>query len=171
MYANYATKLKQRYASFDYSFLPNHYTTYVNILKDLVSYETSNKGYCGVIHGDSVFTNIICDFEQNIKFIDMRGEVGNVKTIYGDVMYDWAKLYQSLIGYDEIQEGIKLDQMYKKKLLNEFENEFNHIFKDDSCLDVVKLITKSLLFSLIPLHYSKNNIDKCRLYYDLIDEI
>jgi hypothetical protein len=27
------------------------------------------------------------------------------------------------------------------------------------------------LFSLIPLHYSKNNIDKCRLYYDLIDEI
>ena len=32
----------------------------------------------------------------------MRGKVGDKLTIYGDWLYDWAKIYQSIIGYDEI---------------------------------------------------------------------
>jgi hypothetical protein len=32
----------------------------------------------------------------------MRGKIGDTLTIYGDAFYDWAKLYQSLIGYDKI---------------------------------------------------------------------
>ena len=171
IYENYAKKLKHRFDTFDYSFLPNYLETYESILTKLISYEKNVKGTLGVIHGDCVFTNIIFDNEHNIKFIDMRGEVGNIKTIYGDVMYDWAKLYQSLIGYDEIQEGIVLDKTYKSCLLNTFENSLKNILKNDDWLDSIKVITKSLLFSLIPLHYSKDNIVKCKLYYDLIHNI
>ena len=32
----------------------------------------------------------------------MRGKVGDKLTICGDWLYDWAKIYQSIIGYDEI---------------------------------------------------------------------
>lgn len=64
-----------------------------------------------------------------------------------------------------------LDKTYKSCLLNTFENSLKNIFKNDDWLDSIKVITKSLLFSLIPLHYSKDNIVKCKLYYDLIHNI
>jgi len=51
-----------------------------------------------IIHGDQVFTNIIINNYDKIKFIDMRGKLGTELTICGDL----EKIYQSLIGYDEI---------------------------------------------------------------------
>ena len=35
----------------------------------------------------------------------MTGKQGKQLTIYGDWLYDWTKLYQSLIGYDKILEN------------------------------------------------------------------
>lgn len=32
----------------------------------------------------------------------MRVRLGDKLTIYGDWLYDWAEIYQSIIGYDEI---------------------------------------------------------------------
>lgn len=47
-------------------------------------------------------TNILINKLGKIKFIDMCGKIGDTLNIYGVVFYDWAKLYQSLIGYDKI---------------------------------------------------------------------
>ena len=93
----------------------------------------------------------------------MRGQVGNTLTIYGDWLYDWAKFYQSLIGYDEIllDKEIKLD--YKKGMISKFEEIFIDWFSKDN-FESLKTITNSLLFTLIPLH----NNDKCIKYYNLI---
>ena len=95
----------------------------------------------------------------------MRGKLGNKLTILGDQLYDWVKLYQSLIWYDEILENVIviIDNEYKLKMINYFEEYFVKLFSRDD-LKNIKLITKSLLFSLIPLHDN----EKCADYYNLI---
>ncbi len=51
----------------------------------------------GIIHGDCTFTNTLIDHDENIYYIDPRGYFGNTSLI-GDVYYDWAKLYYSIVG-------------------------------------------------------------------------
>lgn len=52
------------------------------------------------IHGDLWFSNAIYDFNGNTYFIDMKGRVYNKYTTGGDMMYDYGKLYQSILGFD-----------------------------------------------------------------------
>ena len=57
----------------------------------------------GIIHGDLCFSNILFDTRAvSIKCIDPRGYLdGYEPTLFGDVRYDLAKLYHSVIGsYD-----------------------------------------------------------------------
>ena len=93
----------------------------------------------------------------------MRGKVGDKLTIYGDWLYDWAKLYQSLIGYDEILEDKIINLSYKNKLIEYFKNKFISENSEDD-FNNLKLITNSLLFTLIPLHDN----EKCERYFNLI---
>ncbi len=52
------------------------------------------------IHGDCTFSNMMLDEENSPVLIDPRGYFGYT-SLYGDEMYDWAKLYYSLVGnYD-----------------------------------------------------------------------
>ncbi len=170
IYLNYCNKLENRYNNFDYSKFNNSNIKYQQLYDFLKDYELNNKGRKTVIHGDPVLTNIFINNYGKIKFIDMRGKVGNDYSIYGDWLYDWAKLYQSLIGYDKIlmdkeQDFLKLDS-YEKKMIKSFEEYFilNYSIEDFNNL---KIITKFLLFTLIPLH----NNDKCFKYYDLINTL
>jgi hypothetical protein len=93
----------------------------------------------------------------------MRGKIGNNLTICGDWLYDWAKIYQSLIGYDEILLYKTIDQNYKDEMISFFKDFFINKYSI-SDFENLKIITKSLLFTLIPLH--DNN--KCNNYYNLI---
>jgi capsule biosynthesis phosphatase len=164
IYANYKTKLKERFENYDYSKFEESKKMYIYLYTKLEKYEQENKGKITVIHGDPVFTNILLDQYNTIKFIDMRGKLGNDTTIYGDWIYDWAKIYQSLIGYDEILDDVDLDLTYKNTMIDFFKQEFIKIYSTND-FENLKLITKSLLFTLIPLH----NNDKCYKYYDLIN--
>ena len=87
------------------------------------------------------------DTPTGIKLIDMRGKQGDEVTLYGDVYYDLAKVYQSLIGYDNILKGIEIDDAYRNELVTYFESMFSK-----EVLDKIKLITASLLISMLPLH-------------------
>lgn len=51
----------------------------------------------GPIHGDCTLTNTMIDRTGKIYFIDARGYFGK-RAIFGDVYYDWAKLYYSING-------------------------------------------------------------------------
>lgn len=55
-----------------------------------------------LIHGDPTFSNMLYDrLHSKVYFIDPRGYFGKTK-LYGDVDYDWAKVYYSLVGnYDQ----------------------------------------------------------------------
>lgn len=50
-----------------------------------------------MIHGDMCFSNILYHPKVGARFIDMRGSFGE-KGIYGDVLYDYAKLLHSVEG-------------------------------------------------------------------------
>ena len=163
IYENYASKLINRYKSFDYSIFENSESIYESILGKLQCYEKNNLGKKKVIHGDPVFTNIIINKYGKIKFIDMRGKVGDKLTIYGDWLYDWAKIYQSIIGYDEILLSKIIDTNYKENIISIFKNYFIDKFSDKD-FENLKIITKSLIFTLIPLH----NNEKCIKYYKLL---
>ena len=101
-----------------------------------------------IIHGDPVFTNIVLEHDNtSLRFIDPRGKMGDQLTPYGDALYDYAKVYQSLIGYDEILlNKSEVSPEYRRELVTAFESTI-------SCNMLhVKWITCLLLFSLLPLH-------------------
>lgn len=52
------------------------------------------------IHGDCTFSNLMLREDKSPVLIDPRGYFGFTE-LYGDVRYDWAKLYYSIVGnYD-----------------------------------------------------------------------
>lgn len=52
------------------------------------------------IHGDCTFSNLMLREDGSPVLIDPRGYFGHTE-LYGDVRYDWAKLYYSIVGsYD-----------------------------------------------------------------------
>lgn len=164
IYDNYFKKMCQRYNSYDYSKFNNAEKIFTNLKEKLLVYENEKSGKCCVIHGDSVMTNIIVNKFGKIKFIDMRGKLGDELTICGDFLYDWAKLYQSLLGYDKILLGKTINQNYERKMIETFEKKIIEFYSLED-LKNIKTITKSLLFTLIPLHDN----ELCYKYFDLIN--
>ncbi len=163
IYDNYSNKLTKRYEEYNYKKFKNSETIYKLLLDKLSEYENKKLGKISLIHGDPVFTNIMITNNGKIKFIDMRGQIGKKITNMGDIFYDYAKIYQSLIGYDEILNDEYLSEDYKNKLINQFKNHFISNFGDEYW-EYLQYLTGSLLFTLIPLHDN----DKCYKYYKLI---
>ena len=160
MYSVYASKLKARYVEHQklYNDLKLN-DTYDKLLNDLTTYENNNEGIKCVIHGDPVFTNVI-KTESGIKFIDMRGKTTK-NTIYGDLHYDYAKIHQSLMGYDFILNNIEINDGYLKTLREIF---FTHCDVSD-----INLLTASLYFTLLPLHeYDEDKFDR---YKNIIKDL
>ncbi|QKF93892.1 nucleotidyl transferase [Fadolivirus algeromassiliense] len=163
IYDNYTKKIQERYKTYNYNKFNNSEKIYNDLIMFFENYEKNNLGKIGIIHGDPVFTNVILTKELGFKFIDMRGKMGDKYTIYGDIFYDYAKIYQSLLGYDEILLDKYVQLPYKTQLLTIFENHIVSIYGKET-LENIKMITASLLFTLIPLH----NNDKCDKYFELI---
>lgn len=61
--------------------------------------DLSCDAFC-IIHGDCTFSNMMLRENGDPVLIDPRGYFG-YKELYGDVRYDWAKMYYSIVGnYD-----------------------------------------------------------------------
>ena len=141
---NYLKKLDNRYFAFDTKDKQAK-LLYDQIKEFLTFYETSNAGKRCNIHGDPVFTNIIVDKNNRIRFIDMRGMQGETCTITGDMHYDYAKIYQSLVGYDFIIRDLAIPD----KRLAILRDNFVKLCNVDE--KIISGITASLLFTCIPL--------------------
>ena len=104
-----------------------------------------------VIHGDCTFHNIMIE-TQNVRpiLIDPRGYFGQTK-IYGDIDYDWAKLYYSLVGdYDQFnQKNFSLEIKEKEVELEIVSNNWNAL--EEYFFQITKADKKKikLLHSLI----------------------
>ena len=163
IHSNYIEKLDKRYKNFDYSKFSESEVVYHKLREALNNYKSSNKGRKVIIHDDTVLSNVLINTYEKIKFIDMRGSLNGILSIYGDCLYDWAKLYQSLIGYDLILNNKIISNKYQNRMISLFKKHFLSKFTQKDFQNL-KTITKSLLFTLIPLH----NNDKCIHYYNLI---
>ena len=167
IYHNYNTKLRERLNSYDFSQYDNFESIKNTIINYLKTYEAEKRGTAGVIHGDPVFTNILIDNNNNLKFIDMRGRLGNELTIFGDIFYDYAKVYQSIIGYDSILMDKEIDLDYVSRNKKIFEDYIKSNFGEDRMNDI-KPITGSLLLSMLPLHTDNS---KCIKYFNLVKQL
>jgi capsule biosynthesis phosphatase len=166
IYDNYSKKFKDRVCSYNFEGYSNFNLFYDEISDFLDEYEKNDRGIFKVIHGDPVFTNILITNEDNFKFIDMRGKIGSINTIFGDIFYDYSKIYQSIIGYDFVLMDKKIDIDYIENNKKIFKNFIISNFGENRFEDI-KTITKSLLISLIPIH----NNEKCVKYYELISNV
>jgi hypothetical protein len=127
-------------------------------------------------HGDMCFSNMLYKKGSNdLKLIDPRGSFGK-SGIYGDQLYDIAKLSHSIIGmYDFIITGMYDFEEYKSNILiKEYKTNLNKkiglLFLD--MLNSMNLSTKdftkirfieSLLFiSMVPLH--ADNVEKQKIF-------
>ena len=154
-----------------------------NYLKNLLNIELdkicNNYNYFQIIHGDLFFGNMFYDVNSNIlKVIDPRGSYGDIRSIYGDIRYDIAKLNHSINGkYDFI-----VNRLYAFELQNFDNNEFSYIIYDNDQhriinelfndklknynfnLKEINIITACLFLSMIPLHKENFNNQKALLY-------
>lgn len=136
--------------------------------------KTSKKDI-SVIHGDLCFSNLFFDRRSGIiKCIDPRGLLENGESsIYGDIRYDIAKLYHSVIGlYDFLVSNryhLKIkDNKYDFKIYNDpnyhipiskfFTENLFKVFDYDE--KEILSITILLFLSMIPLHSDKINLQK-----------
>jgi len=120
---NYLLKIKKRFENKEiYNFKDADliYKTLIEKLQDYI--ERIEKNIVSVIHGDFWFSNILLTYKDEYKFIDMKGLINNNKSISGDKVYDYAKILQSLIGFDSI--------LYDKEINYEYNKIFIDYFKD-----------------------------------------
>jgi capsule biosynthesis phosphatase len=166
IYKNYSKKFKQRLKNIDLN-LKNDFKDHIqDISIFLKNYEEQKMGQIGLIHGDPVFSNIFKNLDNSIKFIDPRAGELNSFSIYGDIYYDYAKVYQSLVGFEQITSYQKTNDSYVRQKKIYFENYFKIFFGAEK-LKNLKLITSSLLISLIPMQDKK----KARKFMELSKKI
>ncbi|WP_324689908.1 hypothetical protein U0O11_10730 [Cobetia sp. D5] len=127
----------------------------------------------GVVHGDFCFSNILYDSRTHgLKLLDPRGlNSKGENCIYGDIRYDIAKLYHSVVGcYDYIiASRYKIEDdnclnFYDNKL-SVLENYFDEIFffsKDFNKIEILA-INVHLFISMLPLHYDRPDRQKAML--------
>ena len=125
------------------------------------------------IHGDCTFSNMMLDKNNNPVLIDPRGYFGNTE-LYGDVAYDWAKLYYSIEGnYDQFNLKnfdlyIKDDSVQLNIKSNRWEDVSDYyleLIKDDVCKEQIKLIHALIWLSLTT--YAWDDYDSiCGAFYN-----
>jgi thiamine kinase-like enzyme len=134
-----------------------------------------------VVHGDFCASNILYDTKTNlIKLIDPRGSFETVG-IFGDPLYDLAKLFHSFEGrYDfiigdkfEIQER-KVKFNISQKVRDQLSCSLQYLYEVfSSDIEQVKLIEALLFLSMIPLHsdYPERQRAMYRVGISLLEEL
>lgn len=144
----YIKKLESRVSGYSrYKFIDKNLEMYhmFKAFFSKYSYEPTN------IHGDPVFTNILINRFEKLKFIDMRGEFGDDSSLLGDPLYDFAKVNQSIVGYDFILKGIFPNQYIIDDAKGAFDEYICVEFDKDTLLKI-NMITMYLIYTMLPLH-------------------
>lgn len=125
------------------------------------------------LHGDNTFSNMMLDENMNPVLIDPRGYFGYTE-MYGDVAYDWAKLYYSIVGnYDQFnlkrfqltikEDSVQLD--IESNNWEQVEDYYMDLIKDDVDRNTIKLIHAIIWLSLTT--YAWEDYDSiCGAFYN-----
>ena len=122
-----------------------------------------------IIHGDFHFGNILYDASLNkTKVLDPRGKWGYIETAAGNILYDVAKWYQSILcGYCHIASDENIYETQEKlyKTLEEISDKKWSEALVESELNIAKQFAKYLLLSAIPCH--SDNPDRQKRMYSI----
>lgn len=138
---------------------------YINKLEDLLERSgVYSRERLGIIHGDYCASNILVDKKTNIvRLIDPRGKFGDYD-IYGDSLYDVAKLMHSFDGRYDFIIADQFKVSYENKSLtyelytNEKHDKITELImkrlkeKNEKEYYQAKLIEALLFLSMVPLH-------------------
>ena len=138
--SNYFDKLKNRFNKNDYYF-EDADVVFDEILQNLELHYSAS--IVPVIHGDFWFSNIMLTYNDELKFIDMKGQITDILTLNGDMYYDYGKMYQSILGYDLILNRDSIDSDYLAFMHEYFLKKCNNIGLN---IDYLRWVTKSLIF-------------------------
>ena len=137
---NYFKKLQKRFNKNDYYFDDSD-EVFAEIMDGLLTNYSPH--IVKMIHGDFWFSNIIMTYDDNYKFIDMKGQIDDILTINGDIYYDYGKMYQSILGYDLILNNENLDHEYLSEMNKYFLEKCE---KNGLNIKYLKYVAKSLIF-------------------------
>jgi fructosamine-3-kinase len=150
------------------------YINFSGIWNSIKSYITANllANNHSVIHGDMCFSNILCGIGNGdivLKLIDPKGSFGIVG-IYGDPLYDWAKLRHSFEGgyeymiYDKFQLIADSEmQTFQYWLSNDNAEKIVTVFKMPSFSPQSKLVEGLIFIGMCARHY--DSIDRQTMMY------
>jgi hypothetical protein len=114
---NYLGKLNERAASHPHYKLKN-LSDMLPIINTVITEYVNGPDFhlTKVVHGDSWFDNMMYDSRtQKVKLLDMKGKIGKVFSLKGDKMTDYAKLYQSILGFDYMLYNEKYPEVYEER--------------------------------------------------------
>lgn len=131
-----------------------------------LNYLPTDTGKMNVLHGDFCFSNILYDFRTcNIKVIDPRGIDAKERVeIYGNTVYDIAKLAHSVIGlYDSIIAGYFDSELANQELTfgiacepqqEQVITDFIALINEEFAINENELYAMQiqLFISMLPLH-------------------
>lgn len=126
-----------------------------NMIYLLYSVKETIENNSSIMHGDLVASNIF--FDENsceIKVIDPNGD------LYGSFLYDLAKLNQSFTTpYDYIDSGLYVEDFVYQKSQDKYKDKWRKFLNDNysEFVEVIDILTLSLMCSLIPLHSDTPN--------------
>lgn len=126
-----------------------------------------------LIHGDCTFSNMLLNEAMEPILIDPRGYFGYTE-LYGDVAYDWAKLYYSIVGnYDQFNkkrfrldvEEIGVTLKIESNGWEDMEERFFEILSDEVDCYAIRLIHAMIWLSLTT--YAWEDYDSiCGAFYN-----
>lgn len=124
------------------------------------------------IHGDCTFSNMMLRENGEPVLIDPRGYFGHTK-LYGDPVYDWAKVYYSIVGnYDQFNlkrfqlhfEDDRVNIQIESNGFEDTEKLFLELIKDDASEQQLKIIHALIWLSLTT--YAWEDYDSiCAAFY------
>ena len=115
IHANYIVKLEERIKKHPNYRLPLIAEVFALLKTEIERYlDSADFRIAGCVHGDPWFDNMMFAGGE-IKLLDMKGKLGDRFTLAGDRMTDWAKLYQSVLGFDFYLNGEEYGGLYENE--------------------------------------------------------
>jgi capsule biosynthesis phosphatase len=141
------------------------------IYKQIGEFINKNYPINNIIHGDLWFSNIFF-LKGSFVLFDFRGKINNKLTIKGHTFYDWAKIYQSIIGLDSIiNYGVYIDNNIKQKISNAFWSYLisNNIIHESDKNYIIKL-TGYLIYNTFHFYENDFSIERKNMIWNLVKE-
>jgi dTDP-glucose pyrophosphorylase len=165
IYSHYLVKFEERSKKIeDYPF-QDFEDVYTKIKKNLSEFFDHLPNLNPIIHGDLWFSNVMY-YKKNFVIFDMRGKFNDIQTIKGHTIYDYSKIYQSIVGLDHI---INYNENIPKSIREPIEKIFWENYPHD--IFTLKRMTGYLIYCTFHAYEPGFEISKKEKIWNLVKSL